>query len=227
MSNEKKEICNIKKEIHADVAAYFKLDYEPVDCLFPGGCPDNCIVCDVEQRRLEMQLDERRINRLNWSMMLELRMCPKEENHASQQVAEPTTDYEEEYSHIDKKTYKSKTRTAYYDENADKKLLKKFWIAGIRYHEANQIFFDLCLEDEVWLQREPTNPYDSNGILVMCEVDGRNYRLGYVPKEENKDLAALLDMGWGHTLYSTVSNMMYRTGIEIAIYVKNKKYIQG
>jgi len=46
--------------------------------------------------------------------------------------------------------------------------------------------------DQVWLEREPDNPYDPNAILIE---DDTGDELGYVPREYAADFAPLLDAG--------------------------------
>jgi hypothetical protein len=38
--------------------------------------------------------------------------------------------------------------------------------------------------------REPDNPYDRNALSVIGVVDGNKWKLGYVPRDEARDLAA-------------------------------------
>jgi len=55
----------------------------------------------------------------------------------------------------------------------------------------------LNIGDRLDFKREPTNPYDSNAIIVLTE-DGT--KIGYIPKRENTPFAEQLDQGrklWG------------------------------
>ena len=74
------------------------------------------------------------------------------------------------------------------------------------------------------LEREPDNRHDRNAILILTESGDE---LGYVPREDAKVMAPLLDAGgWvdatvkklletadGHTL-PVVVTMLYRQGVE-------------
>lgn len=67
-----------------------------------------------------------------------------------------------------------------------------FMVAGTRYGE-RQSACELCSEDDpVWLEREPDNAHDRNAVLV--ETVGGD-ALGYVPREEARDFAPILDGG--------------------------------
>lgn len=50
----------------------------------------------------------------------------------------------------------------------------------------------LIVGDTVRLEREPDNTHDSNAILVLGDAD---CELGYVPREDARDMAPLLDAG--------------------------------
>ena len=51
---------------------------------------------------------------------------------------------------------------------------------------------DLKEGDEVRLVREPDNEYDSNAIKVLSD---KGLKMGYIPKNMNRDLAKILDIG--------------------------------
>jgi hypothetical protein len=68
-----------------------------------------------------------------------------------------------------------------------------FVIAGAcRSEERREGCESLDVGDAVILEREPSNRHDSNAILVLSE-DGSE--LGYVPRTEASEMAALLDAG--------------------------------
>lgn len=46
---------------------------------------------------------------------------------------------------------------------------------------------------EIELRREPTNPYDSNAIMVLVASTGEH--LGYLPKTVNEPIAQAMDAG--------------------------------
>jgi hypothetical protein len=50
----------------------------------------------------------------------------------------------------------------------------------------------LVVGDTVKFEREPDNPHDANAILVLGDDD---CELGYVPREDARDIAPLLDGG--------------------------------
>uniref|UniRef100_A0A831TYN5 DNA-binding protein n=1 Tax=Geobacter metallireducens TaxID=28232 RepID=A0A831TYN5_GEOME len=67
-------------------------------------------------------------------------------------------------------------------------------IAGFQYHEGMRpgVFSMLGKGGELWLRREPDNPYDPSAIAVLTP---RGNRLGYLPRRTNGIPAAILDQG--------------------------------
>lgn len=64
--------------------------------------------------------------------------------------------------------------------------LLSFCAAGVQYHEFAK---NPPLARSVHLLREPDNRFDANAIALYAQ--GR--KLGYVPKDQNRVLAALMD----------------------------------
>ena len=64
--------------------------------------------------------------------------------------------------------------------------LNEFYIAGAWYYNRD---FDASHVSSLTLKREPTNPYDTNAI----EVYYKEFKLGYIPRTENKLIAKMMD----------------------------------
>lgn len=69
-------------------------------------------------------------------------------------------------------------------------------LAGRKYHDADLVWDDLRVGMEVRLEREPDNRFDANAIQVIFNLDGEDYLLGYIPRNENGKMAVLMDAGW-------------------------------
>ncbi len=74
-------------------------------------------------------------------------------------------------------------------------------LAGSQYYALSTVWNEIHVGDALTLVREPKNRHDPNAIRI--EWKGR--QLGYVPRAENKPLAAALDRG--ETLEARVSNL--------------------
>lgn len=70
-------------------------------------------------------------------------------------------------------------------------LLQTSLTAGLAHHEAKQVWESLAVGDELALQREPDNPHDVHAVRVLW----RDRMLGYLPRQDNADVARLLDRG--------------------------------
>jgi len=70
-------------------------------------------------------------------------------------------------------------------------LLQTSLTAGLAHHEAREVWDALAVGDELALQREPDNPHDPHAVRVLW----RDRMLGYLPRQDNADVARLLDRG--------------------------------
>lgn len=64
-------------------------------------------------------------------------------------------------------------------------------LAGFQYHEAGAVWGELKVGDALTLVREPDNPHDGNAV----RVEWRGRMLGYLPRAENRSVAAEMDRG--------------------------------
>lgn len=112
---------------------------------------------------------------------------------------------------------------------------KKCFVAGVKYHNIDEVWNNLYEGEDIVLIREKYNIHDENAIAVALTKDynrdAHNFDfdsiLGYVPRSENKQIAQIMDMGWGNMFECEIGNLnelsAYNERIEIAIYIKNIK----
>ena len=72
-----------------------------------------------------------------------------------------------------------------------KVLVQSSPLAGAQYYEADALWAELQVGDGVTLTREPDNPHDANAV----RIDWRGRKLGYLPRAENRTVAAEMDRG--------------------------------
>jgi hypothetical protein len=72
-----------------------------------------------------------------------------------------------------------------------KMLVQSSPLAGSQYYALSAVWQEIRPGDKLLLTREPDNRHDTNAIRV--EWNGQ--RLGYVPRTENRALAAAMDRG--------------------------------
>ena len=80
-------------------------------------------------------------------------------------------------------------------------------LAGRTYHDADLVWDDLKIGQTLRLEREPENPYDANAVQVIFNKDGEDFLLGYIPRNENSNLVAFLDAGWGELFNCRISQL--------------------
>jgi hypothetical protein len=64
-------------------------------------------------------------------------------------------------------------------------------LAGSQYYAVSEVWPQIKPDDRLTLTREPDNRHDRNAI----RVDWNGRQLGYVPRAENRAVAAALDRG--------------------------------
>ena len=70
-------------------------------------------------------------------------------------------------------------------------LLQTSRLAGLRYYDGSLVWPDMKEGDVLDLRREAGNPFDGRAVAVYWH----GYKLGYVPRASNADVARLLDHG--------------------------------
>lgn len=66
-------------------------------------------------------------------------------------------------------------------------------VAGFKYYDGIEVFNQLRIGEELHLVRENNNAYDPEAIALHWKES----KLGYIPRDMNKDLAKFIDMGHG------------------------------
>lgn len=64
-------------------------------------------------------------------------------------------------------------------------------LAGFQFHAGRAVFPLMAVGDRLGLIREPDNPHDAKAILVTWH----GTVIGYMPRNDNLDLARLMDRG--------------------------------
>ena len=64
-------------------------------------------------------------------------------------------------------------------------------LAGSQYYAVGEFWREMQVGDPLTLIREPDNRHDRNAI----RVEWRGHKLGYVPRAENRAVAAAMDQG--------------------------------
>lgn len=116
----------------------------------------------------------------------------------------------------------------------ERKALLECPVAGIGFHDIDDVWDELYVGAKIALVRERCNKYDRNAVAVALadDYDGDpdgfdfNFILGYIPRTCNSAIAAILDMGHGDIIEAEISEMNerapYSDRLHITVYVKAK-----
>src|SRR5208337_1673717 len=69
--------------------------------------------------------------------------------------------------------------------------LERFFITGFQYHDGPELVAELEAGTELVLIHEKDNPHDPRAVAFHFG----NSHLGYIPRQRNRTIAALLDQG--------------------------------
>lgn len=94
-----------------------------------------------------------------------------------------------------------------------KLFFKECHLAGRQYHDANEVWEELHVGTCLELKRDLDNRYDKNAVAVVytnvddTTDDPEDYLLGYIPANENEEIAQLLEMGWDKIFECRISKI--------------------
>ena len=86
---------------------------------------------------------------------------------------------------------------------AKKLFFKECHLAGRKYHDVDEVWNELKVGTVLKLVRDADNRYDVNAVAVVyervcenCRGENEEFLLGYIPSDENTQIALLFDAGW-------------------------------
>jgi hypothetical protein len=253
-----KDKCDFLRNIRRQVAAQYGLRYEPRECHHEGDCPGTCPVCDAELRDLQRQLSEHGIENIDVFEQVEAEDTKLFENNQEPlygpgipadpndiQALEGDAKPPEDIDRLEGMPRPPEDDDIIDDDEEDDdedfgEPYRFCYVAGISFHNINDIWDELCIGAKLALVRQPDNKYDKNAIGVALADDYNpdepesfdfNFILGYIPRSENEELAAMMDEGYqvGAEITELNRHAPYneRLGITIIRYGKNPKPSNG
>lgn len=117
---------------------------------------------------------------------------------------------------------------------AKKLFFKECHLAGRQYHDVDEVWEELHVGTLLELERDLDNRYDKNAVAVIFNEgidedtgEREDYLLGYIPSNENKEIAQLLEMGWNDVFECRISKINpeahYENQIRLTIRIKRNE----
>ena len=107
-----------------------------------------------------------------------------------------------------------------------KLFFKECHLAGAMYHDLDEVFEFLRIGTELELVRDLDNRFDKNAVAVVyhkrtaSDNSDEEFHIGYIPRDENATIAALLEMGWGNIFKCTICQINPEDHYENQIHMK-------
>ena len=109
---------------------------------------------------------------------------------------------------------------------AKKLFFKECHLAWRQYHDVDEVWEELHVGTLLELERDLDNRYDKNAVAVIYnqgldeDTGERNeYLLGYIPSDENEEIAQLLEMGWNEIFECRICKIKPEAHYENQIYL--------
>lgn len=229
MNEHGKDKCELLKKIRRELALKNGIEMPERECDHEGGCSGTCQMCDYELSQLSSKLNGMKKPKLDVSKetINNLQYFIGADEDSGADMGDITRLQGADVAHgymLPPPPPQSPRR---------KRIFKECAVAGISFHidAKDDIWYELEEGQEVVLVRDRRNKYDRNAVAIAFkdDYDGDpqnfdfDFILGYVPREENHDIAMLLDMGWQDLFYTELSTVK-RYGplndrLRISIYV--------
>lgn len=75
----------------------------------------------------------------------------------------------------------------------EKRHFNHFHLAGFTYYDGPVVFDKLKIGTQLQLVAEAGNTYDGHAVAVYY----KEYKIGFIPRNENNAISKLLEMGYG------------------------------
>lgn len=208
-----KEKCEMLKAIRKQIAERYNLEYTPSECTHKGNCLGTCPKCDAELRDLQEQLERRGITDIDWNVEIPEEESSVDPEDSARSILQGDVESPKEPELI--KVTMGMPAPPYLYRDKKRVLYKECQVAGITFHNLEEVWDELYEGAELALVREKDNKHDKYAIAVALadDYDGEpddfdfDYILGYVPRSDNKDLADMMDMGWAEAFECELSQV--------------------
>lgn len=224
-----KDLCNLLTAVRHDIAVRYDIDLEKRECTHQGYCPGTCPLCEQEVERLGNEMRDKKIERpeVSENLMDDINSFdgknetedtngpllppgimapPEDEVYQLEGDVIPPEDFPPlEGQVVDVPPY----------HEYKKVVFKECALAGVSFHLKynDELWHELDEGVELALVRHKDNKHDPNAVAVALadDYDGDpddfdfDFILGYVPRTDNAEVAAMLDAGYGEKLSAKIT----------------------
>ena len=166
-----KEKCKILKDIRSYIAEKYGLSYNSPECNHQGDCPGTCPQCDAELADIQRQLKEKGITDISQDKTLSEMVKSNIPATDSECFVNRTLGFlaPSNYSidmEGDIKAPEEDITMQEVEPQFQRRAILECAVAGIAFHNIDDIWEELCVGDKLALVRERNNRYDKNAVAV-------------------------------------------------------------
>lgn len=221
--------CELLKALRKDISQRYGIQYRERECNHEGDCPGTCPLCEAELESLTQQIKVIAPEKLEVSDEI-MKLCQLNKSFSSDTLSE-TESPEAEIHGLE-----GKIRTRGGDATIPpvegeilppglpepphfefkKVFFKECSVAGLSFHieKDDELWDELCEGTKIALVRDRKNKYDENAVAVALADDYDGYAddfdfdfiLGYIPRTENVEIAALMDAGYANKFEAEITS---------------------
>ena len=188
-----KDKCELLKNIRTYIAEKYGLDYLPSECKHEGDCQGTCPKCDAELIDIQQQLDSKGITDISSDAVLnelfQAYLFSKDNNdeaNSTSSIDQSSLSQDEDKHNRDSVCLQGDIASTPNEDSlgslareknfiksfvADKILFMECPVAGIAFHDIDEVWDELEVGTKLVLVRDKYNKYDKNAIAVALVDD--------------------------------------------------------
>lgn len=226
--------CEILRRIREEIAEQNGfITLPPHHCMHEGDCPGTCPRCESELNMLNQKLRQRGNNR-------KYKISEDLAKRIEQQDLPSKNDEEIILRGDIEAPPELEGQMAEPPQVIHKKIFfKECPIAGLSFHidKDDELWVELEEGTSLALVRDRTNKHDPNAVAIALADDYEgdpddfdfDFILGYVPRSENAEIAAMMDAGYADKFSAKITTLKqygaYNDRIRITIYIESREAI--
>lgn len=220
--------CELLKTLRKDLSNRYGIQYRERECNHEGDCPGTCPLCEAELESLTQQIKVIAPEKLEISDEI-IELCQLNKSFSSEPLSKMESTENESHA-LEGQVRPLDGDTAMPPEDGEilppglpepphlaykRVFFKECSVAGLSFHieKDDELWDELCEGTKIALIRDRKNKYDKNAVAVAFadDYDGDpenfdfDFILGYIPRTDNVEIAALMDAGYADKFEAEIS----------------------